>query len=610
MRIRPRFILCGLVVILIAMPLPGTAGATEQGAAPQGTQETDSGQTDVGAAAPIDLSEKRTTDIISRGLVMPYANWMATPADIGAPYADVAIPNASGKKLSGWLIDRAGTDHTVLICMGNTGNMSHMLPYARFLYEAGFDVLMFDYQGFGKSEGNASILSIAGDAQAAWSYLRNHLGRPANELGVLGISLGSVLALMVAGIETPGAVAVEDVFQPRDFIEPLREDFGKNLAVRGSLWFLERTILPGVDPAANVGRIRCPVFLVHGATDWLLPPRATLDVAAAATSPPRVWLIDDVGHAPEPLVAVDREYAHQMARFFREAFEPAGPPVLEATFEVLDSGGGASDRDDAARTDGNDGASNLVRVRVEPKPSERVPVQVALGGAAGDLAFLRVFSDAPDECWTVRTDFVPDRAVAIEYGHVVDRDDGTWVEAYSNLGQSYRDYVDFRFNMRQRLSRSQQNKMLRHGKLAISVSAYDAEDWTWVRNNHPKARDVHERIRPRYARKLGQVAMGLDDPALRAEAIRMMLDFMPADPSTYYELGNAAFSLGFDDLFVARACLAAARAKADRGDLDAARGLARRYLDLLPPGLNPGLTQDQVDAVDSADDLVIAGFVD
>ena len=141
-------------------------------------------------AFPVGAQEKSgpLTDPLSRSFLLPSREYFATPSTAGLPEEPVSFPNLGGKQLRGWFMDHPGTEKTVLVCMGNMGNISVMLPYARFLHQGGFDVLLFDYQGFGKSGGLGSVLSLYGDAQSAFGYLTREKKKRPEDVGVLGVS--------------------------------------------------------------------------------------------------------------------------------------------------------------------------------------------------------------------------------------------------------------------------------------------------------------------------------------------------------------------------------------------------------------------------------------
>ena len=217
---------------------------------------------------------------------------------------------------------------------GKHWKLSYSLPYAALLADGGFEVLIFDYQGFGLSDGTAALTALPGDVQAALNFLLNEKKKKANEIGTLGISLGSVLALGIASRNNLAAVALEDVFIPSDHLNMMRSQL-KNTLAKFALAAVERLVLPQVDPILNAKKLKAPLFLIHGETDWLLPPSGSIKVAQSRQAPTHTWIIEGSGHAPEPLASHDEIYQHEIRKFFTDALikEKTVSPSIE--FEII-----------------------------------------------------------------------------------------------------------------------------------------------------------------------------------------------------------------------------------------------------------------------------------
>ena len=85
----------------------------------------------------------------------------------GVPLEDVWFQAADGTKLFGWYAENAATSAVLLWCHGNAGNMTHRLENLRALYRLGLSVFLFDYRGYGKSQGRPSEEGLYRDALAA-----------------------------------------------------------------------------------------------------------------------------------------------------------------------------------------------------------------------------------------------------------------------------------------------------------------------------------------------------------------------------------------------------------------------------------------------------------
>ena len=126
---------------------------------------------------------------------------------------------------------------------------------------------------------------------------------------------------------------------PTDRIAALRSTLPNDFATRLALGTLETVVIPQIDPLLNIPKLECPLLLMHGERDRLIPPTSTVRAAALATGPRRVWIMSDTGHAPESLEVNDREYALQICDFFRQSLTgKLGPDNL--TFESKVAGDG------------------------------------------------------------------------------------------------------------------------------------------------------------------------------------------------------------------------------------------------------------------------------
>ncbi|HEX6433966.1 MAG TPA: alpha/beta hydrolase [Gemmatimonadales bacterium] len=138
---------------------------------------------------------------------------LAPPSSLGLPVERIALTTQDGLTLGSWLIP-AGPDSTglwLLICHGNAGNLSEFdrpVHYAG-LRGLGLNLLAFDYRGYGESEGAPSESGLYKDADAAYRYLRDGRGIPADRIIVFGHSLGSAVAVDLASRVPVGGLIVE-----------------------------------------------------------------------------------------------------------------------------------------------------------------------------------------------------------------------------------------------------------------------------------------------------------------------------------------------------------------------------------------------------------------
>lgn len=526
---------------------------------------------------------KPVTDPLSQSVLQPWVGDFAKPAAIAAESEEVFITNSNGKKLRGWYVpakDAVSGDgksiRTILLCLGNTGNVSVMLPYAKIFHEGGFHVLMFDYQGFGESEGDASCLSLHSDVASAFDWLVSERNCKPQDIGLFGVSLGSVLAIAIAADKNAGAVAVEDVFVPEDMIA---RQFGRrpDAVTRLAIAAAKAIVLPKVDPIRNVARLKCPLFLLHGANDRLLPPVGTMKVAAAVTTPTRVWIMDGVGHAPESLEVNDHEYSGQLTEFFHQAFtQQLAEPKTVVTVKKLAEGRFA------------------VQVEIETTEDGPVPIHLCIGSKSGTPCGFRRCLVERGHIELLELTFEPDHVSAVRVLKAIPREDGRWSETLSDYSTSLADW-----NHCMTLLFASMVETVQYADGGWFYSSRVPFPKSVVRDvlaRLPEPYTIPERIRPRYAKLLARIQCWPDtihesDELIYAE---QMLAYLPADPDQYYEMGNARIDIGFRDSVVGDALYRLARHRLRHGRVEEARELLKRHVQVLPPFVQTNLTLERI----------------
>ena len=106
---------------------------------------------------------------------------------------------ADGTKIHGWYAPHEKPLAVVLFCHGNGGNITNITGVIRELHDrVGVAVLVFDYRGYGKSEGNPDEAGVLADARAARAWLADKAGVAENQIVLMGESLGGAVAVDLA----------------------------------------------------------------------------------------------------------------------------------------------------------------------------------------------------------------------------------------------------------------------------------------------------------------------------------------------------------------------------------------------------------------------------
>ena len=183
------------------------------------------------------------------------------PDSIGLAYESLEITTEDGIKLDAWYLPVREPRGIVLFFHGNAGNISHRLDSLRVFNELDFATLIFDYRGYGRSEGEVSELGIYRDAEAVWRHLTEERGVPPAEIVLFGRSLGAAVAAFVASRHTPGALIMESGFVS---VPDMAAELYPWIPGR----WLARIAFPAGDYLQTVGS---PVLIVHSRDDEIIP---------------------------------------------------------------------------------------------------------------------------------------------------------------------------------------------------------------------------------------------------------------------------------------------------------------------------------------------------
>ncbi len=137
---------------------------------------------------------------------------VATGAELGRPFEDTVFKASDGVALNGWFFPASTNSPrahlAVLICHGNAGNISHRLDTCAALLATGVNVFVFDYRGYGRSQGRPSEEGTYCDAQAAYQWLRQK-GFAGTNIIAFGESLGGGVAAELAVREPVGGLVLK-----------------------------------------------------------------------------------------------------------------------------------------------------------------------------------------------------------------------------------------------------------------------------------------------------------------------------------------------------------------------------------------------------------------
>ncbi len=278
--------------------------------------------TNVGAMPSLALNSVKFIQVkLTAGLHPGRGEPIPAAADVHQlPVVDVTFYNWRGELLSGWLGLNAPQAPVIILTHGTPGNRMSMLQRAAFLYQHGYNVLLFDFQSYGRSQGVMSTLGMveSEDILAAISFLHNLPDTMYSKIGVLGLSMGATAAVLAAS-RSGDIVALIAESCPDDATRVVA-DVPDEASREADQQLVEEVY--GVDitqarPIDYVSKLagRTAIFFINGDSDDITPLPGMRALYQAASDPKQYWVVPSAGHAQS--IAVDPNgYMQRVDAFF------------------------------------------------------------------------------------------------------------------------------------------------------------------------------------------------------------------------------------------------------------------------------------------------------
>jgi fermentation-respiration switch protein FrsA (DUF1100 family) len=231
---------------------------------------------------------------------------------------DILLRTTDGVQIHAWWCPAPGWQPergAMLYCHGNAGNLSHraeaILRWQEHLETA---VLIFDYPGYGRSEGSPTESGCYAAADAAYDWLTQIQGVPPNQIVLYGGSLGGGVAVELATRRPHRALILVSTFTSIPDMAP---------------WPLSptrRLVRNRFENLSKIGQCRRPVFIAHGTADSLIPYAQSERLFAAAGEPKQLFLMEGRDHDDAP---ADEVYAACRAFLARAEARSGRAPSLQ-----------------------------------------------------------------------------------------------------------------------------------------------------------------------------------------------------------------------------------------------------------------------------------------
>ena len=210
----------------------------------------------------------------------------ATPAAYGVPFAPFTVTTADDERIRVWHLPHPNPRAQIVYFHGNGGNLSMwsdiLVPIAR----QGFDVIAFDYRGYGLSTGTPTESGLYRDVDAVLAVAHGRLRRAGAPMIYWGRSLGTTMAAYAATVRKPAGVIVEAGFPS------MRSVVRSNPMMLAASWFATYQF----PTARYIASTTVPVLVLHGDRDSIIPFQLGRELFEAIPGPKQFVTIKGGDH--------------------------------------------------------------------------------------------------------------------------------------------------------------------------------------------------------------------------------------------------------------------------------------------------------------------------
>ncbi len=248
----------------------------------------------------------------------PVGQW--DTSRIPLPIQEVWFEAKDGVKLHGWYVPHEKAEASFLFYHGNAGNLSHRTENVFFLHHLKLNVFIFDYRGYGKSEGDPDEPGIRLDSQAAYDTLMAQPGVSARSLILFGRSLGGAFAAYIASQNPAAGLILESSFtNAKDMADRM-------FPILPVGWFLSSEL----DALSSVAHLSVPKLFLHGTADSIIPYTLGRELYQGAAEPKEFYNIAGAGHNDTIRVG-GSDYFDKIKEFITRSTTPAGDTEISKT---------------------------------------------------------------------------------------------------------------------------------------------------------------------------------------------------------------------------------------------------------------------------------------
>ena len=242
------------------------------------------------------------------------------PSDLGLRYEEVIFNSTDGIKLSGWFLPNNKTKAAIIVMHGYPADKANLLGIAEFLAKD-FNVFLFDFRSFGKSEGSYTTAGYLerNDLLGAINYLQKE--KNITKIGLYGFSLGGAVALMINHQNVKAIVTDSTYAKLSHMVQHMYRIFfvlKYPLAYLTKLYgmlFL-RIDIENASPVDNIKNLKIPILIIHAEKDSQIPVNEAY-LLHNANKKAELWIVENAEHGMSHSIN-PAKYEKRVIGFFEE----------------------------------------------------------------------------------------------------------------------------------------------------------------------------------------------------------------------------------------------------------------------------------------------------
>lgn len=235
---------------------------------------------------------------------IPRHELVADPSQTGLNHEELFLVTSDNLNIHCWYFPHEKAKGSLLFCHGNAGNISHRIESIRQFHSLGLNVLVFDYRGYGISDGRLSEQGTYTDAETAYHWLKER--EPNKPVVIFGRSMGAAIAAELATRVKANALIFESGFISI-------KEMGKELFPWFPVWWLNSI---KYDSLSKIQKINTPLLVIHSPDDDLVPYTHGKKIFDAANEPKQFIHLSGT-HNEGHFINVD-EYLQNISAFLEK----------------------------------------------------------------------------------------------------------------------------------------------------------------------------------------------------------------------------------------------------------------------------------------------------